>query len=132
MQEIIEICFTVAPLVVAVAGCVTSAVTGLSNRKTKMSLTVEQQKNDLRSYMIKRCEVNELFAPVVRMGIKDKATVSAYKKSIVLNDCTIYAKASNYTWYSEEELSKQLDDYISSSNVVTGKVTVEQFNLLNK
>lgn len=124
MTEVIEICITVAPLALAVAGAVTSAIVGKSKKKSNKNLTVEQQKNDLRSYMIKRCEVNELFAPVLKSGLKDKTTISEYKKNIVLNDCKIYAKACGYEWYNEEATENMLVEYIHSANIVAGKTTV--------
>lgn len=121
MKELIKLFAELLPLILALCGTFSSIIFGLSKRKKSKSLTIEVQRNDLRAFMIKKCENVERFTNTFNHTSADKSSVATYKLDTVLNDCLVYAKACGYEWVDKYELGRDIEEYVYSANITSGK-----------
>lgn len=122
MWDTIKIIGAIVLAVFEIVTAIVAVVKGLKNRKTSQRLSQVEQENDLYNYMVSQCSDMERFARVIK-GSMSKSELAEYKRSQVMKNITLYAKANGYIWYCESVWATELEEYISSANAVSGKIT---------
>ena len=97
---------------------------GLAKRRTTKELNKAEQEKDMRKYMISECGTIEQFSKLLKNAMT-KEELANYKRSTVLKNMYLYAKANGYSWYDEDVWGNELTEYINGANIVAGKVTAK-------
>ena len=128
MEATIRLIVFIVSAVFSLISAVCAIINGVKKRKSTQVLTETQQWDDLRMFMVNECSRVERFSKFLKNSMS-KQELSDYKKTEVLKNLALYAKANGYTWYNHITWENVLKDYIESANIVSGKIATQVANI---
>lgn len=127
METTLKIIIFALSCLFSLFGTLSAIYNGLKKRKTTKALTEGQQWDDVRRFMVNECSRVERFSKFLKNSMS-KTELSDYKKTEVLKNLALYAKANGYSWYNHTVWELELKEYINNANVASGKTATQVAN----